>query len=211
MSSSSAESGFQRIVDALTEAARTCQARLAQVTRALERSNGLDAMQDDAAQHLQRVETWAIEGLASHGGSAVRAVSALRIANDLRRIDQLLSDLARRLPHPMPALPDDIADQVHHVIELTLVQLGASQDCLTTRDLGRIQRVVSEETFLDDWYDILLGDVLDELAEKRLSKADLIPVLTLARTLERIGDHARDIAINAAALAGVGEQHVDPS
>ena len=200
MSSSSAESGFQRIVDALTESARTCQARLAQVTRTLERSNGLDAMQDDAAQHLQRVETWAIEGLASHGGSAVRAVSALRIANDLRRIDQLLSDLARRLPHPMPALPGDTADQVHHVIELTLVQLGASQDCLTTQNLGRIQRVVSEETFLDDWYDILLGDVLDELAEKRLSKADLIPVLTVARAFESIGDHARDIAINAAAL-----------
>ena len=55
MSSSSAESGFQRIVDALTESARTCQARLAQVTRTLERSNGLDAMQDDEAQHLQRV------------------------------------------------------------------------------------------------------------------------------------------------------------
>lgn len=200
-----ADAVFQRVISSLVEAAQAVEERFAQAARAWERPDGTNsaASGDTVAHHLQLSEVGAIEWLSARGvNDADRAIAALRIASDLRRIDQLVSELlAHTLRHPLPRLPDDALEQLHHVADLTLVQLGASRDCLRTSAREQVQRVLDEETFLEDWYDVLLLDILDELTEGRAMKADLLPILTLARTLERIGDQARNITESALVIS----------
>lgn len=196
--------GFERVVQALAEAARMVEERFVHAARAWERPHGASgaATGDALARQLELGEVAAIEWLLARGADeADRVIAALRIANDLRRIDQLVSQVALRLPHPLPRLPDDTLAQLHHLTDLTLTQLSVSRDCLHATRREQVQRVLEGERFLDDWYDILLGDILDELAGDRMRKADLMPVLTLARALERIGDQARNIAENALVIS----------
>ncbi|MBN8739483.1 MAG: PhoU domain-containing protein [Xanthomonadaceae bacterium] len=133
-------------------------------------------------------------------GASARAVGALRITGDLRQIDRILSELDSRVHGPAHELPDDIAEQCRHIAGRVLVQLAACRKSLEADGSALAQRVLNDEAFLDEWHDVLPGDVLDELAEGHLPKSDLMPLLAIVRAMERIGHHARDIAESALAI-----------
>ena len=74
--------------------------------------------------------------------------------------------------------------------------------------MAQVQRVLLEESVLDNWYDLLLVDVLDDLNDGQDANEAVVALLAVARTLERIGDHARHISECTLAIA---RAHATPS
>lgn len=182
----------------LVEALLATQGRLGQVIRDLERPHGPPDALDVPSAALQAAErvvlaTWPAEG-------AERALGLLRSLDDLRQIDQAIASLQARHLAAVRLLPEEMASQLRHLIDLAYIQLGGLRDALLTQDPARVQRLLEEEGFLEDWHEVLLGDVVGELAEERLAKTDVLSLLALLRALERIDDHVRNIARHVAPL-----------
>lgn len=129
------------------------------------------------------------------GGSAdSEALAVLRIADDLHRINRLVDDLAQRPARPVATANEDLLDHLRRMSDLTSALLTASANSLRDCDATQAERVLADEDALDEWYDMLLAEMLDDLHETGDASTALAPVLSIARILERIGDHAHHIA-----------------
>jgi phosphate transport system protein len=121
-------------------------------------------------------------------------VSALKISTDLERVGDLAVNIAeaaqRNLLHP-PVKP--LID-LPRMGELALKMLREALDSFVSRDIHLAQRVLRQ----DDWLDALKDQILRELLTYMLGNPRTIEpsveLILISRHLERIGDHATNIA-----------------
>jgi phosphate transport system protein len=135
--------------------------------------------------------------LALHAPVAVdlRRISVvLMITTDLERIGDLAVGIAERavvLAHP-PYVP--IPDRIESMTNRTLCMLRASLDAFVNGDPTAAARVIRS----DDEVDQDNADIIQDLVEEMKQSPELVePALSLfsaVRHLERIADHATNIA-----------------
>jgi phosphate transport system protein len=121
-------------------------------------------------------------------------VSTLKINADLERVGDFavnISEAAQRyLVHP-PVKP--LID-LPRMGELALQMLRKSLDAFVARDVTAAKAVLSQ----DDWLDALKDQIFRELLTYMLSDSRTIApgleLILIARHLERVGDHATNIA-----------------
>jgi phosphate transport system protein len=121
-------------------------------------------------------------------------VSSLKINGDLERVGDLAVNVGeaahRYLLHP-PVKP--LID-LPRMGELAMKMLRESLDAFVDRDVGLAQAVLSQ----DDWLDAFKGQVFRELLTYMLSNPTTIEpsveLILISRHLERVGDHATNIA-----------------
>ncbi|HEY7288066.1 MAG TPA: phosphate signaling complex protein PhoU [Vicinamibacterales bacterium] len=121
-------------------------------------------------------------------------VSSLKINSDLERVGDLAVNVGeaaqRYLLHP-PVKP--LID-LPRMGELAMKMLRESLDAFVDRDVGLAQGVLSQ----DDWLDAFKGQVFRELLTYMLSNPTTIEpsvdLILISRHLERVGDHATNIA-----------------
>jgi phosphate transport system protein len=190
---------FPQLLEDLVRMFRTVDQRVAEGVRALERSDrqlaeALGASSDAVRQGLLAIEQSALTWAARHPDSDGRiTVAVIQMVGDLQRIDRLATELASgSIAGPESRV--ELADRVRRMADLTLLQLGRTQEALGNWSEGPARQALAEDVELDAWYDILMSDVLDEVAERGEAVPELANLLQAARTLERIGDHAVGIA-----------------
>src|SRR5688572_2312578 len=192
---------FPQLLEDLVRMFRTVDQRVAEGVRSLERSDrqlaeALGASSDAVRQGLLAIEQSALTWAARHperDSDGRIAVAVIQMVGDLQRIDRLATELASG-SIAGPESRAELADRVHRMADLTLLQLGRTLDALENWSEGPARQALAEDVELDAWYDILLSDVLDEVAERGEAVPELANLLQAARTLERIGDHAVGIA-----------------
>jgi phosphate transport system protein len=121
-------------------------------------------------------------------------VSALRINTDLERVGDLAVNIAeaaqRYLLHP-PVKP--LVD-LPRMGDLALTMLRNALDAFVTRDTAAAYSVLQQ----DDWLDVLNNQIVRELVTYMLGNSLVIEpsvdLILIARHLERIGDHATNVA-----------------
>jgi len=121
-------------------------------------------------------------------------VSALRINTDLERVGDLAVNLAeaaqRYLAHP-PVKP--LVD-LPRMGDLALTMLRDALAAFVSRDAAVAYSVLRQ----DDWLDVLNNQIMRELMTYMLGNSQVIEpsvdLILMARHLERIGDHATNIA-----------------
>ena len=121
-------------------------------------------------------------------------VSSLKINSDLERVGDLAVNVGeaaqRYLLHP-PVKP--LID-LPRMGELAMKMLRESLDAFVDRDVSLAQGVLSQ----DDWLDAFKGQVFRELLTYMLSNPSTIEpsvdLILISRHLERVGDHATNIA-----------------
>lgn len=188
----------------LAEAGDQLEQRLAQAMYALRhpaRTADGAASSEALVTRLERAEGAAVEALATDAArQAHSAVATVRITADLRRIDQLVSQLELQSGQPS-GLPETLQEPLRRMAALTTAQLDGSSECLRTCRANHTQRVLAEESDLDSLYDLLLAEVIDAVADGAVKRDAVVPILAIVRKLERIGDHACHIVENAIALS----------
>lgn len=153
-------------------------------------------------------------------------VSAFKINNDLERIGDLavnIADRAERLVHAPPA-----------GVELSIPRMGVEVQGMLRQvfqafmlhDSQLAAQVIVRDSVVDDMNRALIGQVVERIRSGEESPETLILLLGVSRELERMGDHATNIAadllylfegrivrhrkdevISAAALVAVGDRN----
>lgn len=168
---------------------------------------------DSRLDQLQReIEDDAITVIAKRQPLAVdlrEVVSAIRISNDLERVGDLAKNTAKRVlalkgEYQAPAL----LRGVEHMSEIVLEQLKEVLDAFGARDASRAMAVWKRDGAVDDLYTSLFRELLTYMMEDPRQITMCTHLLFAAKNVERIGDHATNIAETVHYLV-VGEQLAD--
>jgi phosphate transport system protein len=168
------------------------------VNRDIEKAQRVIAA-DDRIDKLQRlIEDSAIVMIAKRQPMArdLREImAAIHIANDLERVGDLAKNTAKRVI----AIESNFGSQrlvagVEHMAELSLTQLKEILDAFASRDLASARAVWERDNEIDAMYTSLFRELLTYMMEDPRNITFCTHLLFCAKNIERIGDHATNIA-----------------
>ena len=122
-------------------------------------------------------------------------VAAIRISGDLERVGDLAKNIAKRavtlsqeqrLPRAMIGL--------RHMGELAALQLKDVLDAYSQRDVERADSVWMRDQEIDALEDSVFRDLLTFMMEDPRTISRSLEILIIAKALERIGDHSKNMA-----------------
>lgn len=122
-------------------------------------------------------------------------VAAIRIAADLERVGDLAKNIAKRVI----ALQGQFQSQslvhgVEHLAQLSLEQLKHVLDAYAGRDVDQALSVWRRDEEIDALYTSLFRELLTYMMEDPRNIGFCAHLLFCAKNIERIGDHATNIA-----------------
>ena len=134
-------------------------------------------------------------------------VAALKISGVVERIGDYAKNIAKRVPlldnvgsiEPLALLPEMAriaSEMVHNVL-----------DAFVERDAEAAVRVCQRDHAVDDFYDSIFRTLLTHMMENPHNIGQSAHLLFVAKNLERVGDHATNIA-EMVYFAATGE-HMD--
>jgi len=175
------------VSDAL-QAAATRDADLAQEVKI--RDAQVDQMQRD-------IEKTIIKLLALRQPMAqdLRAcIAALKIVNELERVGDLAKSIARRVPTLNESEPTALNGAVDRMGRLVQSHLHQVLDAYATSEATRAVAVWERDDDVDEHYNALFRDLVTAMRENGSMIEPGAHLLFIAKNLERIGDHATNIA-----------------
>jgi phosphate transport system protein len=154
---------------------------------------------DGAIDELERaIETKAIETIARRQPFAIdlrEIVGALRIATDLERIGDLASNIAKRAEQiGGKTFANEISVQLRHMTQLVLQQLRSVIQSYEHRDVEEALRVWRSDEDIDGLHNSTFRQLLTYMMEDPGNITLGMHLLFCAKNIERIGDHATNIA-----------------
>ncbi|MBV2186215.1 MAG: phosphate signaling complex protein PhoU [Rhizobium sp.] len=122
-------------------------------------------------------------------------IGALRIANDLERVGDLGKSNAKRvMAIQATGVPRKLARGLEHLSELALIQLKEVLDVYTTRSAEKAKSIRDRDEEIDAMYTSLFRELLTYMMEDPRNITSCTHLLFCAKNIERIGDHATNIA-----------------
>jgi len=180
------------VEQAITEAARALlrlDHQQAQDVRLFDKK--IDEMQ-------QRINDAAVSIIARRQPMAAdlrMVVTAIQVANDLERTGDMAKQLAKRaLQIESLNLAPKFYNGVKHMKDLVARQLQAALDAYLTRDSKAAIDVCSRDDEVDAIYNSLFRELLTYMMEDPRNITQCTHLLFCAKSLERVGDHATNIA-----------------
>jgi phosphate transport system protein len=120
--------------------------------------------------------------------------SALKLVIDLERIGDLGASIAARLVElgaEPPLIPyDDLVRMLLTAREMLKGSLGA----LAAGDAGQANRAIDKDAVVDGYYTQIFNDVLGRMRESPDNIFRAIRIQAISKYIERIGDHATNVA-----------------
>ena len=131
-------------------------------------------------------------------GQDLREITAAtRIANDLERVGDLAKNVAKRVIAIDSNLQSKkLAIGVEHMTELALSQLKQVLDAYARKDAEAARRVQEADAEVDAIYTSIFRELLTYMMEDPRVITQCVHLLFCAKNIERIGDHATNIAEN---------------
>ncbi|PKA44353.1 phosphate signaling complex protein PhoU [Rhizobium sullae] len=122
-------------------------------------------------------------------------MGSIRIAADLERVGDLGKNTAKRvIAVQSTGVPRKLARGLEHLSELALVQLKEVLDVYTTRAADRAKSIRERDEEIDAMYTSLFRELLTYMMEDPRNITSCTHLLFCAKNIERIGDHATNIA-----------------
>src|SRR6476660_7350355 len=122
-------------------------------------------------------------------------VGALRVSNDLERIGDLAKNIGKRvLALDGEFHPPKLIRGVEHMGALVLTQLKEVLDSYVGHDLKKALAVWNGDEEVDDMCTSLFRELLTYMMEDPRNITFCIHLMFCAKNIERIGDHATNIA-----------------
>ena len=164
----------------------------------------LDALEEETERRAVQI----IALRAPMAGDLRDVVAALKISGVVERIGDYAKNIAKRVPllenmgkiEPLSLLP-----------EMARIATGMVHDVLDAfleRDAEAAVRVCERDSAVDDFYDSIFRTLLTHMMENPQSIGQSAHLLFVAKNLERVGDHATNIA-EMVYYAATGEHMTD--
>ena len=121
-------------------------------------------------------------------------VAALKISGVLERIGDYAKNIAKRIGkiegrkhfEPLtliPAMGELAGEMVHDVL-----------DAFAARDAARAKEIIARDDKVDAFYDSIFRNVVTHMVENPATIGSAAQLLFVARNIERVGDHATNVA-----------------
>jgi phosphate transport system protein len=154
---------------------------------------------DRAIDRIEReLEETAINMIARRQPMALdlrQIMTAIRIASDLERIGDLAKNTAKRaLAVSAETPPKSLMGGMHHMVEQAMQQLKDVLDAYATRDAAKAVAVWNKDKQIDAMYNSVFRELLTYMMEDPRNIGVCTHLLFGAKNIERIGDHATNIA-----------------
>jgi phosphate transport system protein len=150
----------------------------------------------DSLQH--QIEEKAILTIARRQPMAVDLrdlVGALRVSNDLERIGDLAKNIAKRVEVMDGELSlQKVMRGIEHMTELVLTQIKEVLDAYARRDVAKAMQVWRGDEEVDAVNNSLFRELLTYMMEDPRNISLCTHLLFCAKNIERMGDHATNIA-----------------
>jgi phosphate transport system protein len=122
-------------------------------------------------------------------------VGALRVSNDLERIGDLAKNIAKRVEVVAGDLNlQKVMRGVEHMTEMVLAQIKDVLDAYARRDVAKAVQVWRSDGEIDAVNNSLFRELLTYMMEDPRNISVCIHLLFCAKNIERMGDHATNIA-----------------
>jgi len=122
-------------------------------------------------------------------------ISAIRISADLERVGDLGKNIAKRVGAiAADRLPVGLFRGLQALAELALTQLKEVLDAYASRSVEKIAFVRDRDERIDAMYTSLFRELLTYMMEDPRNISACTHLLFCAKNIERIGDHATNIA-----------------
>jgi phosphate transport system protein len=149
----------------------------------------------DALEH--EVEQFVIRMLALRqpmAGDLRQIVSALKMTGDLERIGDYASNVAKRsIVLSQITLPFSLSG-IGHMAQLVQENLKDTIDAIGEEDPDKALQVWGADQAIDDLYNTIFRELITYMMEDPRNITPCTHLLFIAKNLERIGDHATNIA-----------------
>ncbi len=165
-------------------------------TRNVEEANRIIAGDDDIDTQEREIESLCIKLLLTQQPVATdlrRVSAALKMIGDMERICDHAADIAEivigfegdlddRLMGHLKAMGRHACEMVHDAVE-----------SFVDRDLAKARGVFEKDRFLNDTFEQVKADIIVAIGEQEDLPGDLVDALIIAKYLERVGDHVKNI------------------
>ena len=203
-----------RLATLISEMGGMAEAAVADATRALLKLDHELAraviLRDKAVDAMHRqIDDMAVSMIARRQPMAVdlRAIiTCIHVAGDLERVGDMAKTVARRtLQIEGLSLTPKFYNGVKHMSDLILRQLKAALDAYANRNGVAAVEVCNSDDEIDALYTSLFRELLTYMMEDPRNITQCTHLLFCSKSLERVGDHATNIA-EAAFYLDTGRQ-----
>ncbi|MFZ1682133.1 MAG: phosphate signaling complex protein PhoU [Rhizobiaceae bacterium] len=161
-----------------------------------------DAMLDDAQRELDDRAVATIARRQPMAADLREIIAAMRIAAELERIGDLAKSVAKRVPAVASVTrPQGYGHGMSAIAELVMLQLKSVLDAYAVRDPSRLRAMRDRDEEVDRLYTSLFRELLTHMMEDPRLITASTHLLFCAKNIERIGDHATNIAESVYLLA----------
>ena len=119
--------------------------------------------------------------------------SAIKMISDMERIGDQAQDIA---DIAININSEEINDHVHirNMSETALSMVSKSIDAFVKKDVSTAEEVIKMDDIVDEGFDKIKEELIQAVKEDNKKSEEYIDILMIAKYIERIGDHAVNIA-----------------
>jgi phosphate transport system protein len=179
------EEQIQRAIDALSSGNME---EIELVKQNDHRVNAMEVELDEACSHI-------IARRQPAAGDLRLIIAVVKTITDLERIGDEAEKIARmaKLIHEAERLHMPRVD-LQHVANLAIAMLRSALDTFARLDSKAAQRVVQQDEAVDSEFRSILRELITFMMEDPRTISRCLEVLFVAKALERIGDHSKNMA-----------------
>jgi phosphate transport system protein len=130
--------------------------------------------------------------------------TVLKVNNDLERVADCAVNIAQRARHLDSVAMSDSAADVREIVQGARQMLRSAVRAYADQDAPAARRLIEEDAAVDAFYGQLIRKVAGEAIRSPEMISTYLDVLSIGKNLERIADHATNIAEDVIFL-GTGE------
>jgi phosphate transport system protein len=148
-------------------------------------------------QEENYVENECLKMLALHQPVAVdlrRVVAALKINTDLERMADLAVNIAERAAALVAMPPLAVPSHIPPMADLATAMVRQSLDAFVDLDLRLARRVIRQDDEVDRFNREVIGELIEAMRASPAAVPAFLSLFSVVRHLERIADHATNIA-----------------
>lgn len=142
-------------------------------------------------------------------GDLDEILADFKIIEDLERIGDLAKNIAKRATViGTEPFPQDLGEDVERISGLALAQVRQGLDAYASRNAEQALIIRQQDDAIDELHTALFKKILVRMTADQTQVAGFVHLLFCVKNIERVGDHATNIA-EAAYLAATGALPAD--
>lgn len=185
----------------LTELGALCETAIANSARALVRGDAelagrVPPIADEIDRRERGIETLCMRMLLQQqpvAGDLRRISAALRMINDMERIGDQAKDIAEIIGFLGGRISEN-SETLRGMALCTIRMVTESVDAYVRRDVALARKVISDDDEVDERFLRVKRELISDISKKPDDGEFSLDILMIAKYLERIGDHAVNIA-----------------